>query len=74
LNENFGLIEFYLDLKYSSFCLFDTFDLFIEDEETAAERKLTVGNVVSLDMEVSFNACELQPGKSVAWLAWGLEN
>ena len=69
LNENFGLIEFYLDLKYPAYCLFDTHDLFIENDETAAQGKLTVGNVLSLDMEVSFNACELQPLKAVPWLA-----
>ena len=52
LNENFGLIEFCLDLKYPSFCLFDTFDLFVETGLTAAQSKLTVGNVLSLEMEV----------------------
>merc|ERR1719186_1902917 len=69
LNENFGLIELFLDLKYPVFCLFDNCDLFIENDETAAQGKLTVGNVLSLDMEVSFNACELQPLKAVPWLA-----
>ena len=69
LNENFGLIELFLDLKYPVFCLFDNCDLFIENDETAAQGRLTVGNVLSLDMEVNFNACELQPGKAVPWLA-----
>ena len=54
------------------FCLFDTFDLYLEGGRTAAQSKLTVGNVLEVNMEVYFNACEISPGCAVPWLATGV--
>jgi len=72
LNDNFGLLEFYQDDANISYCLFDTFDLYLEGSKTAAQSKLTVANVLALDMEVCFHACEISPGSSVPWLANGV--
>jgi len=72
LNDNFGLIEFYQDDGKPTFCLFDTYDLYLEGGKTAAQSKLTVSNVLALDMEVCFHACEMSPGSSVPWLANGV--
>ena len=47
LNPSFGLIRF-----GSSFCLFDTFDLFLETGKTAAQSRLTVTNCLTVGMEV----------------------
>ena len=47
LNSSFGLIRF-----GSSFCLFDTFDLFLETGKTAAQSRLTVTNCLTVGMEV----------------------
>eukprot|EP00092_Neocalanus_flemingeri_P031428 GFUD01034134.1.p1 GENE.GFUD01034134.1~~GFUD01034134.1.p1 ORF type:complete len:720 (+),score=233.20 GFUD01034134.1:76-2160(+) len=71
LNDNFGLLEFCRD-DLPTFCLFDTFDLYLEGGKTAAQGELTVANVLALDMEVCFHACEISPGSSVPWLANGV--
>ena len=47
LNSSFGLIRF-----GASFCLFDTFDLFLETGKTAAQSRLTVTNCLTVGMEV----------------------
>ena len=52
LNDNFGLLEFCQDDAKTSYCLFDTFDLYCEGSRTAAQSKLTVANVLALGMEV----------------------
>jgi len=58
-----------------TYCLFDTYDLYLEGDQgkTAASSKLTVSNVLSVDMEVNFHACRLLPPSSpVPWLATGI--
>ena len=45
LNSSFGLIRF-----GASFCLFDTFDLFLETGKTAAQSRLTVTNCLTVGM------------------------
>merc|ERR1719186_2508665 len=72
LNDNFGLLEFCQDDTNTSYCLFDTFDLYCEGGRTAAQSKLTIANVLAPDMEVCFHACEISPGSSVPWLANGV--
>ena len=52
LNDSFGLIEFEQPDQGSNFCLFDTFDLYLEGGKTAAGSKLTMANCLTLDMEV----------------------
>ena len=47
LNASFGLIRY-----GSSFCLFDTYDLFLETGKTAAQSRLTVTNCLTIGMEV----------------------
>ena len=47
LNSSFGLIRF-----GASFCLFDTYDLFLETGKTAAQSRLTVTNCLTVGMEV----------------------
>ena len=47
LNSSFGLIRF-----GDSFCLFDTYDLFLETGKTAAQSRLTVTNCLTVGMEV----------------------
>ena len=76
LNDNFGLLEFIDDKSEVSFCLFDTYDLYVEGDKwkTAACCKLTVSNIVAEDMEVKFHACKL-PGAgqyNIPWLATGV--
>ena len=52
LNENFGLVE----LK-GSFALFDTFDLYISQNTTAAEANKTIEDCVKVGQEMMVNAC-----------------
>ena len=47
LNSSFGLIRF-----GDSFCLFDTYDLFLETGKTAAQSRLTATNCLTVGMEV----------------------
>ena len=47
LNSSFGLIHF-----GGAFCLFDTYDLFLETGKTAAHSRLTVTNCLTVGMEV----------------------
>ena len=71
LNEHFGLIEFSLDSR-KSFCLFDTYDLYLAKGKTAAMLKLSVDRVVTKGQQISFNAYEISPRSSVPWLANGV--
>jgi hypothetical protein len=53
LNNSFGLIQFQLESSLQpEFCLFDTFDLYLEGGKTAARSELTVANCLTLGMEV----------------------
>merc|ERR1719318_574659 len=72
LNDSFCLLKFCQPDSSPSYCLFDTFDLYLEGGRTAAQSKLTVANVLDLDMEVCFHACEISPGSFVPWLATGV--
>jgi len=74
LNDSFCLLKFsqHVNSPSPSYCLFDTFDLYLEGGRTAAQSKLTVANVLDLDMEVCFHACEISPGSPVPWLATGV--
>ena len=71
LNEHFGLIEFSVDSR-KSFCLFDTYDLYLAKGKTAAMMKLSVDRVVTKGQQISFNAYEISPSSSVPWLANGV--
>ena len=71
LNEHFGLIEFCVDAR-RSYCLFDTFDLYLSKGRTASMLKLSVDRVLSKGQEICFNAYEMVPGSSVPWLANGV--
>jgi len=72
LNENFGLIEFFSLSGEKSFCLFDTYDLYLEKRNTAAKRKVPLEKVLLTGDEVIFNACEVCPRSCVPWLANGV--
>ena len=52
LNEDFGIIEFSEANATPAKCLFDTYNVYLKGGKTAAESKLTVGNVLALDMKV----------------------
>ena len=52
LNDNFGLLEFCNEENKQTYCLFDTFDLYLEGGKTAAQSKMTVADVLSLGIEV----------------------
>ena len=52
LNDNFCLLEFCQEEAKPDYCLFDTFDLYLEGGRTAAQSKLTVANVLAINMEV----------------------
>jgi len=69
LNENFCLLKFRDDHDKISYCLFDTYDLYLENNKSAALSNISVQDVLTTDMEVFFHACELSPGSAVPWLA-----
>ena len=72
LNENFGLIEFITVTGEKSFSLFDTYDLYLGERNTAAKRKVPLEKVLLAGEEVMFNACEVCPSSCVPWLANGV--
>ena len=72
LNENFGLIEFTDDSEEKCYCLFDTFDLYLDNKKTAAKRKVTIDKVLTDGEELFFNACKVQTTSCVPWLANGV--
>ena len=72
LNENFGLIEFSIEDGENSYCLFDTFDLYLDQRKTAAKRKVTIDKVLTDGEELVFNACKIETKFSVPWLANGV--
>jgi len=73
LNENFGLIEFVSpDGKMSCFCLFDTFDLYLDHLRPAAMKNITVDKFLVSGETLRFNAYEVCPSNMVAWLANGV--
>ena len=72
LNENFGLIEFTDESGEKCYCLFDTFDLYLENKKTAAKRKVTIDKVLTDGEDLVFNACKVQTMSCVPWLANGV--
>ena len=72
LNENFGLIEFKLSSGKETYCLFDTYDLYLESSKTAAKKKVTIDQIFSNGSDLMFNACEICPASCVPWLANGV--
>ena len=72
LNENFGLIEFTDESRGKCYCLFDTFDLYLDNKKTAAKRKVTIDKVLTDGEELLFNACKVQTSSCVPWLANGV--
>ena len=72
LNENFGLIEFNDESGEKCYCLFDTFDLYLDIKKTAAKRKVTIDKVLTDGEELVFNACKVQTTSRVPWLANGV--
>ena len=52
LNENFGLVE----IK-GVFALFDTFDLYVSQDSTAAEVNKSIEDCVKVGQDVIVNAC-----------------
>ena len=72
LNENFGLIEFTDESRGKCYCLFDTFDLYLDNKKTAAKRKVTIDKVLADGEDLFFNACRVQTSSCVPWLANGV--
>merc|ERR1719369_410329 len=72
LNDSFGLLVFSQESSKPNYCLFDTFDLYLEGGKSAAQSKKTVADVLKLDMEIYFHACEILPDSPVSWLATGV--
>ena len=50
LNDSFGLLQFCLTDTTSSYCLFDTYDLYLGGGRTAAMSNLTLENILDLNM------------------------
>jgi len=74
LNDSFGLLQFSEgdDISKPGYCLFDTFDLYLEGGKSAAQSNKSVGEVLELGMSVYFHACEILPDCPVSWLATGV--
>merc|ERR1712042_16145 len=72
LNDSFGLLQFSQDEVKQSYCLFDTFDLYLEGGKSAAQSNKSVADIVELDMSVYFHACRILPDCPVSWLATGV--
>ena len=72
LNDSFGLLQFTQDKIKQSYCLFDTFDLYLEGGKSAAQSNKSVADVLELNMSVYFHACEILPDCPVSWLATGV--
>ncbi len=69
LNENFGLISVGVGGR-SGLCLFDTFDLHVTQAgDTAAKRTRPVGDFLKRGDQVMFNACLIDAGTGVPYLA-----
>lgn len=69
LNENFGLIHGFHDGKRQCYCLFDTYDLKVSVEHSAADRSLSINHVLTPGDEIHFNACVIDPKSCVPYLA-----
>merc|ERR1719369_1357486 len=73
LNDSFGLLQFSQDdISKQSYCLFDTFDLYLEGGKSAAQSNTSVADVLEAGMSVYFHACEILPDCPVSWLATGV--
>merc|ERR1712179_588911 len=74
LNDSFGLLQFSQgdDISKQGYCLFDTFDLYLEGGKSAAQSNKSVVDVLELGTSVYFHACEILPDCSVSWLATGV--
>merc|ERR1719481_868439 len=72
LNDSFGLLQFSQEKGKQSYCLFDTFDLYLEGGKSAAQSNKSVADIVELDMSVYFHACQILPDCPVSWLATGV--
>lgn len=69
LNDNFALLHGPVD-KHAGFvtatqnyCLFDTYDLHLTSEETAAEKGLGVDKVLKIGDTVLYHACLVNDSK-----------
>ena len=73
LNENFGIVE----IEGQSFALFDTFDLYLSDERTAADAKRSVEQCLKIGQKVVSNACYVNKDMPLTHLAtavWAQNN
>ena len=71
LSDSFALLQFQYNDKLE-YCLFDTYDFYVEENKSAAQLKLKVREVIEVDCSVNFHACEISPGSKVPWLATGI--
>jgi len=71
LSDSFALLQFHSNDKIE-YCLFDTYDFYVEENKSAAQLKLKVREIVEVDFTVNFHACEISPGSIVPWLATGI--
>jgi hypothetical protein len=74
LNENFGIIEGPIDSdqQKKELALFDTFDLYLADNETAADAKKSVDAVLKVGYKVTYNACFIEADMPITYLATSL--
>ncbi|TRY69416.1 hypothetical protein TCAL_06944 [Tigriopus californicus] len=68
LNENFGLIHGFHNGMPQRYCLFDTYDLKVSAEHSAADRSLSINQVLTSGDEVQFNACVIDQKSCVPYL------
>ena len=73
LNENFGIIE----IGSQEFALFDTYDLYLTDEKTAADAGRSVDACLKVNQKVVTNACYVNkdlPLTHLATAVWSSDN
>ena len=69
LNDNFGLVS--CDGKLA---LFDTYDMYVQDNKTAADAGMSLKNVVEVGTVVKFNACFINPSLEIPFLCTSVWN
>ena len=69
LNENFALLFGPSSSENKAYSLFDTYDLMIGENMSAADRNLSVKKVLEVGSVVNYNACLVDKGKCVPFLA-----
>lgn len=74
LDDNFGIIfgPSNLPMAERTFCLFDVCDLYLTNDQTAADEGKKVGEVTPVGTEVDYNACFIDGSKCIPYLATSL--